>query len=168
MRPGTIWFIKDLSEQNLRPTCDILERPALVQLCKVSVSVIMHGLVVACGVGSIEELMRLGRGVILPSSLETPMRTRAFFSTTSTAIWKYLCAWLRLTSYMFGEHHPEEEHELPTLAAGCLIETLIVKLETMAVIAGFPTVSSLQFPETRVLQPGLTPMACQWMRRRAS
>ena len=83
MRPGTIWFIKDLSEQNLHPTRDILERLALVQLCRVSVSAIMHGLVVTCGVGSIEGLMHLGRGVILPSSLETPMRSRAFFPTTS-------------------------------------------------------------------------------------
>jgi hypothetical protein len=61
MRPGTIWFIKDLSEQNLHSARDILERPALVQLCKVSVRAIMHGLVVACGIGSIEGLMRLGR-----------------------------------------------------------------------------------------------------------
>ena len=66
MRPGAMWFIKDPSDQNFHPIRDILERSALVQLRKLSVSAIMYGLVVACGVGSIGGLMRLGRGVILP------------------------------------------------------------------------------------------------------
>ncbi len=66
MRSGAMWFIKDPSDQNFHPIRDILERPALVQLRKLSVSAIMYGLVVACGVGSIGGLMRLGRGLVLP------------------------------------------------------------------------------------------------------
>ena len=66
MRPGAMWFIKDPSDQNFHPIRDILERPALVQLRKLSVSAIMYGLVVACGVGSIGGLMCLGRGIVLP------------------------------------------------------------------------------------------------------
>jgi E3 ubiquitin-protein ligase MARCH6 len=66
MRPGAMWFIKDPSDQNFHPIRDILERPALVQLRKLSVSAIMYGLVVACGVGSIGGLMRLGSGIVLP------------------------------------------------------------------------------------------------------
>ena len=66
MRPGAMWFIKDPSDQNFHPIRDILERPSLVQLRKLSVSAIMYGLVVACGVGSIGGLMRFGRGIILP------------------------------------------------------------------------------------------------------
>jgi E3 ubiquitin-protein ligase MARCH6 len=64
MRPGAMWFIKDPSDQNFHPIRDILERPVLVQLRKLSVSAAMYGLVVACGVGSIGGLMRLGRGLL--------------------------------------------------------------------------------------------------------
>ncbi|KAH8991685.1 hypothetical protein EDB92DRAFT_1797968 [Lactarius akahatsu] len=132
MRPGAMWFIKDPSDQNFHPIRDILERPALVQLRKLSVSAIMYGLVVACGVGSIGGLMRLGRGIILPLRWkpreplsDVPIdllflhvllpytlrffRPRRVVRKTSVKIWKYLCAQLRLTSYMFGGRHPDEE-----------------------------------------------------------
>ncbi|KAI0251385.1 hypothetical protein BJV78DRAFT_1375071 [Lactifluus subvellereus] len=135
IRPGAMWFIKDPSDQNFHPIRDILERSALVQLRKLSVSAIMYGLVVACGVGSIGGLMGLGGGVILPLRWkpreplsDVPIdllflhillpytlrffRPKKIVRKTSTAIWKYLCARLRLTSYMFGVRHPEEEHEL--------------------------------------------------------
>ncbi|KAI9510016.1 hypothetical protein F5148DRAFT_977305 [Russula earlei] len=136
MRPGAMWFIKDPSDQNFHPIRDILERPALVQLRKLSVSAIMYGLVVACGVGSIGGLMRLGRGIVLPlrwkpreplsdvpidllflhvlfPSTVRFFRPRKVVRKASITMWKYLSARLRLTSYMFGERHPEEEHELP-------------------------------------------------------
>ncbi|KAH9066911.1 hypothetical protein EDB87DRAFT_1721418 [Lactarius vividus] len=132
MRPGAMWFIKDPSDQNFHPIRDILERPALIQLRKLSVSAIMYGLVVACGVGSIGGLMRFGRGVILPLRWkpreplsDVPIdllflhvllpytlrffRPRKVVRRTSVKIWKYLCAQLRLTSYMFGGRHPDEE-----------------------------------------------------------
>ncbi|KAH8996103.1 hypothetical protein EDB86DRAFT_2804184 [Lactarius hatsudake] len=132
MRPGAMWFIKDPSDQNFHPIRDILERPALVQLRKLSVSAIMYGLVVACGVGSIGGLMRFGRGIILPLRWkpreplsDVPIdllflhvllpytlrffRPRRVVRMTSVKIWKYLCAQLRLTSYMFGGRHPDEE-----------------------------------------------------------
>ncbi|KAH9074879.1 hypothetical protein EDB83DRAFT_2218648 [Lactarius deliciosus] len=132
MRPGAMWFIKDPSDQNFHPIRDILERPALVQLRKLSVSAIMYGLVVACGVGSIGGLMRFGRGIILPLRWkpreplsDVPIdllflhvllpytlrffRPRRVVRKTSVKIWKFLCAQLRLTSYMFGGRHPDEE-----------------------------------------------------------
>ncbi|KAH9172209.1 hypothetical protein EDB89DRAFT_1851386 [Lactarius sanguifluus] len=132
MRPGAMWFIKDPSDQNFHPIRDILERPALVQLRKLSVSAIMYGLVVACGVGSIGGLMRFGRGIILPLRWkpreplsDVPIdllflhvllpytlrffRPRRVVRKASVKIWKYLCAQLRLTSYMFGGRHPDEE-----------------------------------------------------------
>ncbi|KAH9046014.1 hypothetical protein EDB84DRAFT_1265628 [Lactarius hengduanensis] len=135
MRPGAMWFIKDPSDQNFHPIRDILERPALVQLRKLSVSAIMYGLVVACGVGSIGGLMRFGRGIILPLRWkpreplsDVPIdllflhvllpytlrffRPRRVVRKASVKIWKYLCAQLRLTSYMFGGRHPDEEREV--------------------------------------------------------
>lgn len=132
MRPGAMWFIKDPSDQNFHPIRDILERSALVQLRKLSVSAIMYGLVVACGVGSVGGLMHFGRGLILPLRWkpreplsDVPIdllflhvlvpytlrffRPRKVFRKTSVRIWKYLCAQLCLTSYMFGGRHPDEE-----------------------------------------------------------
>jgi E3 ubiquitin-protein ligase MARCH6 len=139
MRPGAMWFIKDPSDQNFHPIRDILERPALVQLRKLSVSAIMYGLVVACGVGSIGGLMCLGSGIVLPLRWkpreplsDVPIdllflhillpytlrffRPRKVIRKTSITIWKYLCARLRLTSYMFGGRHPEEERDLPHIS----------------------------------------------------
>jgi len=66
MRAGAMWFIKDPSDQNFHPIRDILERPAFTQLRKLSVSAVMYGLVVACGVGSVGGIMRSGSKSILP------------------------------------------------------------------------------------------------------
>ncbi|KAI9440783.1 hypothetical protein H4582DRAFT_2110852 [Lactarius indigo] len=120
MRPGAMWFIKDPSDQNFHPIRDILERPALVQLRKLSVSAIMYGLVVACG-GIILPLRWKPREplsdvpidllflhVLLPYTLRF-FRPRKVVRKVSVKIWKYLCAQLRLTSYMFGGRHPDEE-----------------------------------------------------------
>lgn len=63
MRPGAMWFIKDPSDQNFHPIRDILERPALVQLRKLSASALMYGMVVAGGVGSIGALL-YGAGIL--------------------------------------------------------------------------------------------------------
>ncbi|KAI0064059.1 hypothetical protein BV25DRAFT_1990235 [Artomyces pyxidatus] len=132
MRPGAMWFIKDPSDQNFHPIRDILERPALIQLRKLSVSAIMYGLVVAFGVGSIGGIMRVSSGAILPlrwkpreplSDIPLDLlflhimlpytvhffRPRKAIRRASIQVWRYLCARLRLTSYMFGELHPEEE-----------------------------------------------------------
>ena len=66
MRPGAMWFIKDPSDQNFHPIRDILDRPSLVQLRKLSVSAIMYSLVVAGGVGSVGGLMKLMAPTLLP------------------------------------------------------------------------------------------------------
>lgn len=63
MRPGAMWFIKDPSDQNFHPIRDILERPAWVQLKKLSASALMYGLVVAGGVGSVGALF-WGAGIL--------------------------------------------------------------------------------------------------------
>ncbi|KAI0048750.1 hypothetical protein FA95DRAFT_1007728 [Auriscalpium vulgare] len=133
MRPGAMWFIKDPADPNFHPIRDILERPALVQLRKLSVSAVMYGLVVACGIGSIGGVMRAGSGTILPlrwrpreplSDVPVDLlflhallpytlrffRPRRLIRTFSVHIWKHLCKHLRLTSYMFGQLHPDEEY----------------------------------------------------------
>lgn len=60
-----MWFIKDPQDQNFHPIRDILERPTLLQLRKLSVSAMMYFGVVACGMGSIMTFFRLfGRDLI--------------------------------------------------------------------------------------------------------
>ncbi|THH12440.1 hypothetical protein EW146_g7700 [Bondarzewia mesenterica] len=131
MRPGAMWFIKDPSDQNFHPIRDILERPALVQIRKLSVSAVMYGMVVACGVGTIGGIMRLSSTVlplrwkpreplsdvpvdllflhvVLPYTMRF-FRPKKILRKVSLKVWKYLCARLRLTSYMFGERSPAEE-----------------------------------------------------------
>ncbi|KAG5219471.1 RING-CH-type domain-containing protein [Salix suchowensis] len=50
MRPGAMWFIKDPQDQNSHPIRDILDRPALTQLRKISVSGLMYSFVVGTSV----------------------------------------------------------------------------------------------------------------------
>ena len=65
IRPGAMWFIKDPEDQNFHPIRDILERPTLLQLWKLSVSALMYFGVVACGMGGIVTLFKfLGRGLV--------------------------------------------------------------------------------------------------------
>ncbi|TFY83645.1 hypothetical protein EWM64_g363 [Hericium alpestre] len=132
MRPGAMWFIKDPSDQNFHPIRDILDRPAMVQLRKLSVSALMYGIVVACGVWSVGSLMCLGGSTILPfrwkpreplSNVPVDLlflhvvlpytvrffKPRKMIRLVTTEIWRYLCGRLRLTSYMFGERVPSEE-----------------------------------------------------------
>lgn len=65
LRSGAMWFIKDPQDQNFHPIRDILERPTLLQLRKLSVSAMMYFCVVTCGMGSVVTSFRLfGRDLI--------------------------------------------------------------------------------------------------------
>ncbi|KAA1468915.1 hypothetical protein DENSPDRAFT_834409 [Dentipellis sp. KUC8613] len=131
MRPGAMWFVKDPSDQNFHPIRDILDRPALTQLRKLSMSALMYGLVVAGGVSSVGGLMWLCSTVlpfrwrpreplsnvpvdllflhvVLPYTMRF-FRPRKTLRLLSISVWKYLCGHLRLTSYMFGDRYPDEE-----------------------------------------------------------
>ncbi|TFY72452.1 hypothetical protein EVG20_g549 [Dentipellis fragilis] len=131
MRPGAMWFVKDPSDQNFHPIRDILDRPALTQLRKLSMSALMYGLVVAGGVSSVGGLMWLCSTVlpfrwrpreplsnvpidllflhvVLPYTMRF-FRPRKALRLLSISVWKYICGYLRLTSYMFGDRHPNEE-----------------------------------------------------------
>lgn len=66
VRPGAMWFIKDPQDQNFHPIRDILERPTLVQLRKLSISACMYFGVVVCGIGSIVLFCKLLGNDLLP------------------------------------------------------------------------------------------------------
>lgn len=132
MRPGAMWFIKDPQDQNFHPIRDILDRPTFTQFRKLLISAFMYAMVVACGVATLAVLLFVGNRSIFPLRWKTRepistvpvdliflqfalpytmryLRPRKFFHRWAVCIWKLVAARLRLTSYMFGERHPDEE-----------------------------------------------------------
>ncbi|KDQ26811.1 hypothetical protein PLEOSDRAFT_1066099 [Pleurotus ostreatus PC15] len=133
MRPGAMWFIKDPQDQNSHPIRDILDRPALTQLRKISVSGLMYSFVVVCVVSSVAGLLVLGRRSIMPFRLKTrePLssvpidliflhlvlpytmhyfRPRKTLKALTTSLWRALAKRLRLSSYFFGGRYLAEEY----------------------------------------------------------
>ncbi|KAG1770200.1 hypothetical protein EDD22DRAFT_866585 [Suillus occidentalis] len=132
MRPGAMWFIKDPQDQNFHPIRDILDRPTFTQFRKLLISAFMYAMVVACGVATLAVLLFVGNRSIFPLRWKTRepistvpvdliflqfalpytmryFRPRRFFHRWAVRIWKLVAARLRLTSYMFGERHSDEE-----------------------------------------------------------
>ncbi|KAF8141917.1 hypothetical protein EV363DRAFT_1151445 [Boletus edulis] len=132
MRPGAMWFIKDPQDQNFHPIRDILERPTFTQFRKLLISAFMYAMVVACGVGSLAILLFIGNRSIFPIRWKTReplsevpidllflqivlpytmrhLRPRKAVYRVAVQVWRFLAARLRLTSYMFGDRHREEE-----------------------------------------------------------
>lgn len=132
MRPGAMWFIKDPQDQNFHPIRDILDRPTFTQFRKLLISAFMYAMVVACGVATLAVLLFVGNRSIFPLRWKTRepistvpvdliflqfalpytiryLRPRRFFHRWAVRIWKLVAARLRLTSYMFGERHSDEE-----------------------------------------------------------
>ncbi|KAG2142827.1 uncharacterized protein EDB93DRAFT_1241500 [Suillus bovinus] len=125
MRPGAMWFIKDPQDQNFHPIRDILDRPTFTQFRKLLISAFMYAMVVACGVATLAVLLFVGNRSIFPLRWKTRepistvpfalpytmryLRPRKFFHRWAVRIWKLVAARLRLTSYMFGERHSDEE-----------------------------------------------------------
>ncbi|KAG0698227.1 hypothetical protein DFH29DRAFT_834916 [Suillus ampliporus] len=132
MRPGAMWFIKDPQDQNFHPIRDILDRPTFTQFRKLLISAFMYSMVVACGVATLSVLLFVGNRSIFPLRWKTRqpistvpvdliflqfalpytmryLRPRRFFHRWAVRIWKLVAARLRLTSYMFGDRHSDEE-----------------------------------------------------------
>lgn len=132
MRPGAMWFIKDPQDQNFHPIRDILDRPTFTQFRKLLISAFMYAMVVACGVATLAVLLFVGNRSIFPLRWKTrePISTvpvdliflqfalpytmrylkpRRSFHRWAVRIWKMVAARLRLTSYMFGDRHSDEE-----------------------------------------------------------
>ncbi|GJE91239.1 hypothetical protein PsYK624_073880 [Phanerochaete sordida] len=132
LRPGALWFIKDPQDQNFHPIREILDRPALVHVRKLLVSGVMYGFVIACSVGTVSAILRIFSRTIMPFrwKLREPLsvvpvdllflhlvlpytlqyfKPRRFLKQNSVRVWKYLAKQLRLSSYLFGGRHPNEE-----------------------------------------------------------
>ncbi|KIJ55634.1 hypothetical protein M422DRAFT_199944 [Sphaerobolus stellatus SS14] len=132
LRPGCMWFIKDPQDPTFHPIRDILDRPTFAQLRKLGLSAIMYGVVIFFGVGQVllalatifpyafplrwkmrEPLSEIPIDLlfihlILPSTLRY-FRPRKPLKKLLALWWKFSARQLRLTSYMFGDRHPDEE-----------------------------------------------------------
>jgi hypothetical protein len=53
VRPGVFWFIRDPNDPNFKPMREILEKPMLLQLRKVSLGVLMYSGIILCFVGGV-------------------------------------------------------------------------------------------------------------------
>ncbi|KAI0085732.1 hypothetical protein BDY19DRAFT_964078 [Irpex rosettiformis] len=132
LRSGALWFIKDPQDQNFHPIREILERPTLVHIKKLILSGIMYATVVACSVATISGVLRIFSRTIMPFRLKVrePLsvvpvdllflhlvlpytlqyfKPRKFLRQIGLRIWKFLARRLRLSSYLFGGRHIEEE-----------------------------------------------------------
>jgi E3 ubiquitin-protein ligase MARCH6 len=66
MRPGAMWFVKDPQDPSFHPIRDILDRPTVSQLRKLTTSAIMYFFVIAVGVGSMVACLHLFRSAFIP------------------------------------------------------------------------------------------------------
>ncbi|KAI9597532.1 hypothetical protein BDF19DRAFT_435367 [Syncephalis fuscata] len=132
VRPGVMWFIRDPNDPRFHPMKEILERTAWVQLRKVAASGLMYmGIIVICFGGVIYAIDRLTTTILpLKWTLDKPIsdfpidllvlhlvvpivvtwaRPKRHFRIYFAAWWKAVSYLLRLSSFMFGGRHPEEE-----------------------------------------------------------
>ncbi|KAG6888471.1 hypothetical protein C0995_008044 [Termitomyces sp. Mi166 len=135
MRPGAMWFIKDPQDVNSHPIREILDRSTLEQLRKILISGVMYSCVVACVVGSMAGLLKLGRKSIMPirwknreplSNVPVDLlflhivlpytmhyfRPKKALKALTTIVWKFVAKRLRLTSYFFTGRYIGEERSM--------------------------------------------------------
>ncbi|KAG8918064.1 hypothetical protein FRC02_002676 [Tulasnella sp. 418] len=152
MRKGAMWFIKDPGDPNFSPVREILERPVLTQLRKLTLSAIMYTAVIVGGVGGILFTVRsiklqLFNPSLLPLNLsmreplsQIPIdllfihiflgpslqyaRPKRHLLNGLRVWWKHSAKFLRLTSYMYGTRQPAEE----AYSEVGLVEQLLAKL----------------------------------------
>ncbi|KAI0685903.1 hypothetical protein BC835DRAFT_1523256 [Cytidiella melzeri] len=132
LRSGALWFIKDPQDQNFHPIRDILERPIFLHIKKLVLSGFMYAAVVACSVGTISGVLRVFSRTIMPFrwKVREPLsavpidllflhlvlpytlqyfKPRKFVRQAGLRVWKVLASKLRLSSYLFGGRHIDEE-----------------------------------------------------------
>lgn len=132
IRPGVLWFIRDPNDPQFHPIKEIVERPALSQLQKLGASSILYAIVIISGVSTTAWCLQLLRLDILPlrwhmlqplstvpidflvMHIAVPAMIRYLQPKTTikrlAMQWmKLLCRYLRLSSYMLGERHLDEE-----------------------------------------------------------
>ncbi|CAG8481152.1 15624_t:CDS:10 [Funneliformis mosseae] len=132
VRSGVMWFIRDPNDPQFHPIKEILDRPVWTQLKKIGASGIMYSAMIVCGLGSVIYFIRYCFNGILPLQLSftepisdfpadllvfhivvpvtvTWAKPKRLFRKLFENWWKVTSRTLRLTSFMFGDRHFDEE-----------------------------------------------------------
>ncbi|CAI2176943.1 11731_t:CDS:10, partial [Funneliformis geosporum] len=132
VRSGVMWFIRDPNDPQFHPIKEILDRPVWTQLKKIGASGIMYSAMIVCGLGSVIYFIRYCFNGILPLQLSftepisdfpadllvfhivvpvtvTWAKPKRLFRKLFENWWKVTSHVLRLTSFMFGDRHFDEE-----------------------------------------------------------
>lgn len=135
VRPGVMWFIRDPNDPQFHPIREIVERPILFQFRKIGASALIYLTVIIVGVGGVVHCIDMVAGHILPLrwNLSVPLSVvpvdLIIIHVGIPAIVRYFkpkqtikqlfvkwitltCRQLRLSSFMFGGRHAEEEGTL--------------------------------------------------------
>ncbi|CAG8627006.1 5045_t:CDS:10 [Rhizophagus irregularis] len=132
VRNGVMWFIRDPNDPQFHPIKEILDRPVWTQLKKIGASGIMYSAMIVFGLGSVIYFLRYCFDGILPLQLPfmepisdfpadllvfhivvpvtvTWAKPKRLFRKLFENWWKVTSRVLRLTSFMFGGRHYDEE-----------------------------------------------------------
>lgn len=146
IRPGVMWFIRDPNDPQFHPVQEMVERPLLNLLHKISQSALIYSVMLVFGVGTVTYTLGY-TGIVFPLRLpfNTPLSTLAIdlliiqfllpplialikprdYSKKALDLWwHFACRQLRLTSFMFNVRKPDEEgrHIRKTLKSKLLFE----------------------------------------------
>ncbi|KAF9286832.1 hypothetical protein BGZ68_002530 [Mortierella alpina] len=135
VRPGVMWFIRDPNDEGFHPVREIMERPVLVQLRKLSTGVLMYlTLILLSASLDVQGVSHLLKGILpLRWRIDEPLSDVPFdmlifhllvpftlhwidpserFKAIFENWWRWLAKTMRLSSFMYGkngERFPEEE-----------------------------------------------------------
>ncbi|OAD72934.1 hypothetical protein PHYBLDRAFT_187244 [Phycomyces blakesleeanus NRRL 1555(-)] len=131
VRTGVMWFIRDPSDPQFHPVQEMIERPITLLLRKLSSSAAMYSTLIIIGIGSVTTVLGYCTN-LFPLSLNfgKPLSTlpvdllaiqfllpllmnyiqpREYTKKLMSFWWRSASHFLRLSSFMFNERHPEEE-----------------------------------------------------------
>ncbi|KAF9572180.1 hypothetical protein EC968_010187 [Mortierella alpina] len=135
VRPGVMWFIRDPNDEGFHPVREIMERPVLVQLRKLSTGVLMYlTLILLSASLDVQGVSHLLKGIFpLRWRIDEPLSDVPFdmlifhllvpftlhwidpserFKAIFENWWRWLARTMRLSSFMYGkngERFPDEE-----------------------------------------------------------
>ncbi|PWN51318.1 hypothetical protein IE53DRAFT_368172 [Violaceomyces palustris] len=132
VRPGVLCWIRDPNDPGFHPIKEILDRKSLLQLRKIGTSALMYAGILIAAVGVNIYFVRFALRDILPLRWKpfTPisdvpvdllvvhlimpwiskkLKADKVAMDLSRKWWAFFCKEMRLSSYMLGGNHPEEE-----------------------------------------------------------
>ncbi|KAI9022885.1 hypothetical protein CLU79DRAFT_751144 [Phycomyces nitens] len=159
IRPGVLWFIRDPNDPQFHPVQEMVERPTMTLIYKISHSAMMYSIMVLVGVGvptygigyyfnvyplrwsfdiplSTLAVDLVGLEIILPLLIQQ-VNLQDITKDCLLVWWRLVSRLLRLSSFMLGGRYPEEEgiHVRKTLKAWLMLKKANVPDEAYSDVA---------------------------------